>query len=58
MTMLGPFKVLEVVGTSYCLQLPTAMRIHDVFYPSLLRKSCGRSFAGTDERAAATYNGG
>jgi hypothetical protein len=37
--MLGPFKVLEVVETSYCLQLPTAMRIHDVFYPSLLRKA-------------------
>jgi len=37
--MLGPFKVLEAVGTSYRLQLPTTMRIHDVFHPSLLRKA-------------------
>jgi hypothetical protein len=33
--MLGPFKVLKVVGTSYRLQLPTTMRIHDCFHPSL-----------------------
>jgi hypothetical protein len=36
--MLGPFKILETVETSYRLQLPTTMRIHDVFHPSLLRK--------------------
>jgi hypothetical protein len=36
--MLGPFKVLKAVGASYRLQLPTTMRIYDVFYPSLLRK--------------------
>jgi hypothetical protein len=34
--ILGPFKILKVVKTSYCLQLPTTIRIHDVFYPSLL----------------------
>jgi hypothetical protein len=37
--MLGPFKILKTVRTSYRLQLPTIMRIHDVFYPSLLRKA-------------------
>ena len=37
--MLGPFKVLEAMGTSYRLQLPITMRIHDVFHPSLLRKA-------------------
>jgi transposase InsO family protein len=37
--MLGPFKVLKAVGASYRLQLPTTMRIHDVFHPSLLRKA-------------------
>jgi hypothetical protein len=37
--MLEPFKVLEAVGTSYRLQLPTTMRIYDVFHPSLLRKA-------------------
>jgi hypothetical protein len=37
--ILGPFKILEVVGTSYRLQLPTTMRIYDVFHPSLLRKA-------------------
>jgi hypothetical protein len=37
--MLGPFKVLKVVGTSYRLRLPTTMRIHDVFHPGLLRKA-------------------
>src|SRR5256885_14668777 len=37
--MLGPLKVLAVVGTSYRLQLPVTMRIHDVFHPNLLRKA-------------------
>jgi hypothetical protein len=36
---LGPFKILKTVRTSYRLQLPTTMRIHDVFHPSLLRKA-------------------
>jgi hypothetical protein len=37
--MLGPFKVLKVVGTSHRLQLLTTMRIHDDFHPGLLRKA-------------------
>jgi hypothetical protein len=34
--ILGPFKILKVIKTSYRLQLPTTIRIYDVFYPSLL----------------------
>lgn len=37
--ILGPFKVLKAMGASYHLQLPTTMRIHDIFHPSLLRKA-------------------
>ena len=32
----GPFKVIELVGSSYRLELPTTMRIHNVFHPSHL----------------------
>jgi hypothetical protein len=42
--MLGPFKVLEAVGTSYRLQLLSTMRIHDVF--SLLRKAANDPLPG------------
>ena len=34
---IGPYKVTELVGSSYQLELPESMRIHDVFHPSLLR---------------------
>jgi hypothetical protein len=34
------------VGTSYRLQLPTTMRIHDVFHPSLLRKAADDPLPG------------
>jgi predicted alpha/beta-fold hydrolase len=44
--MLGPFKVLKAVGTSYRLQLPTTMRIHDVFHPSLLRRAADDPLPG------------
>jgi hypothetical protein len=37
--MLGPFKILEAVKTSYHLQLLITIRIHDIFHPSLLRKA-------------------
>ena len=32
----GPFKVVELIGSSYRLELPTTMRIHDVFHTNLL----------------------
>ena len=34
--MVGPFKIKASVGLSCRLELPTSMKIHDVFYPSLL----------------------
>jgi hypothetical protein len=37
--MLRPFKILKTVKTFYRLQLPTTMRIHNIFHPSLLRKA-------------------
>ena len=37
--MLGPFRVSDKVGSSYRLELPSSMQIHDVFHPSLLRKA-------------------
>ena len=40
--MIGPYQVKELIGSSYRLELPTSMKIHDVFHPNLLRK------AGTD----------
>ena len=35
--MLGPFKVLRRIEISYKLELPEAMKVHDVFHPNLLR---------------------
>ena len=37
--ILGPFKVLEAVGSSYILQLPVIMKVYDVFHTSLLKKA-------------------
>ena len=44
--MLGPFKVLEAVGSSYRLQLPMTMKVHDVFHASLMRKAAEDPLAG------------
>jgi hypothetical protein len=37
--MLGPFKILKIIKTSYRLQLPTTIGIYDVFYLSLLQRA-------------------
>ena len=36
---IGPFKIKKLVGSLYQLELPHTMKIHDVFYPNLLRKA-------------------
>ena len=33
---LGPFEITDLVKTSYRLELPPTIRIHDVFHPNLL----------------------
>ena len=37
--MVSPFKIKALVGLSCRLELPTSMKIHDIFYPSLLQKT-------------------
>ena len=37
--MLGSFEVIGNKGVSVELQLPQSMKIHNVFYPNLLRKA-------------------
>ena len=37
--MIGPFEVIGKKGISLELQLPQAMKIHNVFHPNLLRKA-------------------
>ena len=34
---IGPYRVTELVGSAYRLDLPASMHIHDVFHPNLLR---------------------
>ena len=34
--MIGPYKVKELVGSSYRLDLPHTMKIHDVFHLNML----------------------
>ena len=34
---ISPYRITELVGSSYRLDLPASIRIHNVFYPSLLR---------------------
>ena len=37
--MIGPFDVIRKKGISLELQLPQAMKIHNVFHPNLLQKA-------------------
>ena len=37
--MIGPYKIKQLVGSSCQLDLPTSMKIHDVFHPNLLQKT-------------------
>ena len=37
--MIGPFEVIGMKNISLELQLPQAMKIHNVFHPNLLRKA-------------------
>ena len=44
--MIGPYKVKQLVGSSCQLDLPTSIKIHNVFYPSLLQKATSNLFPG------------
>ncbi len=44
--MLGPFTNLGPVGSSYKLELPESMRVHDVFHPDLLRPAADDPLPG------------
>ena len=35
---LGPFTIIEEMGTSYHLKLPASMKVHPVFHSSLLKR--------------------
>ena len=36
---IGPYRITGLVGSSYWLDLPASMRIHDVFHPSFFRQT-------------------
>ena len=44
--MIDPYKIKKLVGSSYQLELPTSIKIHDVFHPSLLRKASADPLPG------------
>ena len=43
---IGPYKVKELVGLSYRLDLPTSMRIHDIFNLNLLQPAATNPLPG------------
>ena len=44
--MIGPYKVKELVESSYQLELPYTMKIHNVFHSNLLRKAVDDPLSG------------
>ena len=50
--MIGPYKIKKLVRSSYQLDLPTSMKIHDVFHPSLLQKASANLLAGQHNKPA------
>ena len=50
--MVSPFQIKALVGSSCRLELPTSMRIHDVFHPSLLRKASADPLLGQHNEPA------
>ena len=44
--MIGPFRITEQVGHAYRLDLPSTMKIHDVFSPDKLRKAANDPLPG------------
>ena len=50
--MVGPYRIKRLVRSSYQLDLPTSMKIHDVFHPSLLRKASADPLPGQHNDSA------
>ena len=44
--MIGPYKVKELVGSLYRLDLSISMKIYDVFHPSLFRLAANDILSG------------
>ena len=50
--MIGPFDVIGKKRISLELQLPQAMKIHNVFYPNLLQKASTDPLTGQVNKSA------
>jgi len=54
--MLGPFPITKKVGTSYQLDLPSSMKVHNVFHSSLLRKDPDNPLPGQIQEPPGPIN--